>query len=217
MFNNIFSKRKSKRQTKESPKVIADIHEKDSLVISSLIENKIEVEIKNLEIGDYIIRDVIIERKTLSDFISSMISKRLIKQLLELQRYKKRFLILEGEIDKASFNQNAIRGMILSIELDIEIPIIFTKNSEETSRFLEVLARKKENNQKLSFHSRKGLTKKQIQSYIIESFPNIGPKTAEKLLKEFKTIKNLINQPIENLNKIIGKKSETFKIIEEEY
>jgi len=53
--------------------------------IPELLE-KLEVPIKpaKLEVGDYIIGDIAIERKTISDYISSMVSGRLSRQLYEL-------------------------------------------------------------------------------------------------------------------------------------
>ena len=217
MIYNIFSKKSKEKAKNKFSKIIIDIHEKDSLIPSFLSESKLETEIQSLKIGDYIIRDIVIERKTISDFISSMISKRLIQQLLELKKYKRRFLVLEGEINEKGFNPRAIRGMILSIELDLGIPIIFTKNSEETAKFFEVLAKKQEKISDFTLHSKKPQSKKEIMNYVIESFPNIGPKTAKLLLKKLKTIKNIINTPIEEIEKIIGKKSEIFKIVNEEY
>ena len=53
--------------------------------------------------------------------------------------------------------------------------------------------------------------------FILESFRGIGPKTAKKLLKKFKTLKNLVNAPISEIEKEIGKKSEVFKILDEKY
>jgi Fanconi anemia group M protein len=216
MIHDIFSK-KAKEEKIKSSKIIIDVHEKNSLVPSFLNESKLDIEFQNLTTGDYLIRDVIIERKTISDFISSMISKRLIQQILELQTYTRKFLILEGEINDLEFNPNAIRGMILSIQLDFKIPIIFTKDSKETSKFLEVLARKQEKTSEFSLHSKKGQTKKEIIKYIVEGFPGIGPKNAEKLLKELKTIRTIINAPLEIIEKIIGKKAEEFNIVDEEY
>jgi Fanconi anemia group M protein len=219
MIFDIFSK---KNQKENKPviqsKIIVDIHEKNSLVPSYLQELKADIKIKSLKIGDYIISDVIIERKTISDFISSIISKRLVKQLNELQIYKKRLLILEGNIEQeiSNFNPNAIKGMILSIELERNIPIIFTKDSEDTAKFLVVLA-KKQKNVNFSFHNKKGLTKKQKIEYILESLSGIGPSTSKKLLRKLSTIKNIINTPINELEKIIGKKSEIFKILDEKY
>ena len=46
--------------------------------------------------------------------------------------------------------------------------------------------------------------------FILEGFPGIGPKTAKKLLKEFKSLKNLFNSPTEKLQEVIGKKGEIF-------
>ena len=45
----------------------------------------------------------------------------------------------------------------------------------------------------------------------------IGPKSARKLLNEFKTIKNIINTDLEQLEKILGKKAEVFKMINLDY
>jgi len=225
MFN-IFPNKKGKKSKsnennsssqKPQQKIIVDIHERNSLVTPYLHEFGADFEIKSLKTGDFIINDTIIERKTVSDFISSMISKRLVQQLLELKSYKKRALILEGQIDEKGFNPNAIRGMILSIELELGIPIIFTKDSADTAKFLLVLARKQDKDKSFSLHSKKGMTKKEVQKYIIESFPGIGPKTAEKLLKKLGTIKNIIDTPLEELLNLIGKKANVFKIIHERY
>lgn len=53
-------------------------------------------------------------------------------------------------------------------------------------------------------------TKEEQSRYILEGFPGIGPKTAKKLIKKFKTVKDVINAPEEELKKEIGKKAENF-------
>ncbi|MBM3246956.1 hypothetical protein FJZ17_00220 [Candidatus Pacearchaeota archaeon] len=220
MIFDIFSKKKSKLNIKKSKqaRIIVDIHEKNSLVLANLQQSEADIEIKSLKVGDYIISNTLIERKTTSDFVSSMISKRLIIQLREMQPYKNKILILEGEIsENINFNINAIRGMILSISLDFNIPIIQTKNSEDTAKFLLVLAKKQNQEKELSLHSRKGLTKKQQIQYILESFQGIGPATAKKLLKKYKNLKNIFNLAQEELQKELGKKSQAFNILDESY
>ncbi|MDP3027771.1 MAG: ERCC4 domain-containing protein, partial [Nanoarchaeota archaeon] len=124
-FYNIFSRisKKSRKNKiiKEKPRIIADIHEKDSLILAELTEKQnnkeIELIIQSLKIGDYLIGNIIIERKTISDFISSMINKRLIEQLKQMQEYKQQLLIIEGDLEEfEDFNNpNALRGFILSI------------------------------------------------------------------------------------------------------
>lgn len=247
-FLDIFSKKQTKEP--EKPKIIADYREKNSLVISVLMSHGAEVELKELKVADYIIKDVAIERKTVSDFLSSMTNKRLLKQLEEIQQYENRLLIIEGIEDQELYNDNnmkfpedvieeithpnqegkskktrgcfqginsnAIRGFLLSISLRYKVPIIFTKNSEDTAKFLLVLAKKREN--EISLKVKKfSLDKKERMQYILEGFPGIGPKTARKLLETFENLKNVFNASKEDLQKCIGKKAEIFKIINDQY
>ena len=64
-FINPFSKTKSRKKAKpkQRPKIILDIHEKNSLVFSELHSNKqVHTETKSLKIGDYLIGKTIIAR-----------------------------------------------------------------------------------------------------------------------------------------------------------
>lgn len=223
---NIFSKKETNPKEVEKIKISVDYREKNSLVISEIISLGLEIEFKTLKIGDYIVNGVVVERKTVSDFISSMISHRLRNQLEELQQYESRLLIVEG-IDEqelytdsenlTGMHPNAIRGFLLSVLLNYKVPIIFTKNYEDTARFIAVLAKRKSKELPLNVR-KKTFDKKEQMRFIIEAFPGIGPKTSKKLLKEFKTIKNVINASEEELKKIVGKKAIGFKkIIEDEY
>lgn len=215
----IFSRRKTSQ--KEKPRIIIDYREKNSLVPSELTGLGLEIEFKDLKVADYLVKGVAIERKTVSDFVSSMINRRLIKQLEELTQYKDRLLIVEGideqelytdSLDWTGMHPNAIRGFLLSILLKYRVPIIFTKNYEDTAKFLSVLSKRKPNELPLNV-KKKNLNKKEQLQFIIEGFPGIGPKTSKKLLKKFKTIKNIINASEEDLKKVIGKKAENMKRI----
>ena len=225
---NIFSKKDFHKATKvpEKLKMIIDYREKNSLVISELTSMGIEIEFKNLKVGDYIVRGVVIERKTVSDFISSMINRRLFNQLEELQQYEDKLLVVEGideqdlytdeeileGLDARGLHPNAIRGFLLSIALKFKVPIIFTKNYIDTARFISVLLKKKDKEISLNA-KKKSFNKKEQMQFIIESFPGIGPKTSKKLLKEFKTIRNIMNASEEDLKKVVGKKASIIKKI----
>lgn len=246
---DIFSKRKEPVKNIEKPKIIVDYREKNSLVASELFHLGFEIEFKELKVGDYLIKNIAIERKTISDFINSMINKRLINQIENLQQYPDKLLIIEGideqelynddntqfqseAIKKTAFqyqegkskktagcfpNANAIRGFILSIVLKHKIPTILTKDYKDTAKFIYILSKKQEKEQGINPKKRARNVKEQTQ-YILEGFPGIGPKGAKKLLKEFGSIKNIINADLEKLKKILGKKAETMKkIIENSY
>lgn len=224
IFDIFSSSKKVKKVEAEKQKIIADYREKNSLVVSELISLALEIEFRELKVADYLVNDIAIERKTVSDFISSMLNKRIIRQLEEIQQYEKKFLIIEGIDEQELYSDdrtegvhaNAIRGFLLSIILKFKVPIIFSKNYEDTAKFINVLARKKEKESSLNV-SKKTLNKKERMQFILEAFPGIGPKTAKKLLEELKTIKKIMNSSAEELEKIIGKKAEVFKIAQEEY
>lgn len=226
MFHEIFSKKTEKHEPNnkniQKEKIIIDYREKNSLVPSELEQLGISTQFENLKVGDFIVKDTIIERKTVNDFISSMLNKRLISQLQDLQQIESKLLIIEGIEEQelynkeSSINENAIRGFLLSIVLSYKVPIIFTKDSSDTAKFLAVLAKKQTNEMGINAKKRARDVNEQMQ-YIIEGFPGIGPKTAKKLLSHFHSIKEIINTSPEELEKLIGKKAEIFKIISRPY
>ncbi len=213
-------------KNKDISKILIDYREKNSLVASELIGLGLEIEFRNLNVADYIIEnsDIAIERKTVSDFISSMINKRLLRQLQELQQYPNRLLIIEGLDEQELYNDelegisgNAIRGFLLTILLRFKVPIIFSQNYKDTAKFIYLLAKKQEKEANIRAN-KKVLNIGEQQQFILEGFPGIGAKTAKKLLNEFKTIHGIFNAPEEELKKILGKKTESFiKIINAEY
>jgi len=221
---DIFSQRKKIKTVEKKPTILVDYRERKSLVVSEIIKKGININFKALKVADYIINDVAIERKTVSDFISSMINKRLLKQLEEIKQYPQHILIIEGieeqelyNDDEEGINGNAIRGMILSIILRYKVPIIFTKNSEDTASFIKLLTKKPRKKEFSLNPKKRSLDVKEQKQFIIESFPGIGPVTAKKLLKEFKSVTNILNTSQENLEKLIGKKSDIFKLGKENY
>ena len=195
------------------PIIVADIHEKNSLVISELHKStQVRLEIKSLKIADYIINDIAIERKTVQDLISSMINKRLIQQLTQMQSYKKSLLIIEGDLDEVINEENniskALRGLLVSISTNYQTSIIRTQDYEDTAKYLITLAKQQiKPKTEISLHSRIPKTKKEQKSYILESFPNIGPTKAKQLLKKFKTIQQTINANEEELEEILKSKT----------
>ena len=231
---NIFPSKKPKKveDTKEEEAkegketIIVDYREKNSLVSSYLIKHGFLVEFKQLKIGDYVVKDTIIERKTVDDFIGSMINRRLVNQIQDMQQYENKLLIIEGISEKELYsdkpseegvNANAVRGFLLSITMKFKMPTIFSKNSEDTARFIAVLSKRKENEINLNVKKRTLDENEQLQ-YIIEGFPGVGPKKAKKLLEKFGSIQNIILAPTEDLKEILGVKAEAVReIIERKY
>lgn len=213
-IENIFAKTKTEKETPcPNPKIpiIVDTREKQSLIAANLLEQKANIKFEKLDIGDYLVGDTIIERKTFLDFIGSMMSKRLQEQLINLKKYPKQFLIIEGfyynyQSERVKIHENAIRGMLLSIAIDFQIPIIYTENEEDTAKFLILTARKYEK-PKTNHAIRQSKTAKTLEEqkqFILEGFPGIGPATAKQLLDNFDSLRDIFNASKEKLESIVG-------------
>src|SRR3989344_3258541 len=213
-FFDIFSKKKLKEEKKI--KIIVDNREKNSLVISELMNLGYELEFTQLAVGDYIVNGVAIERKTISDFKSSIINKRIMQQLFEIQQYKEYFLIVEGiteeELYGPPIHENAFRGFLLAIALEYKVPMIFTQDAKDTAKYISVLAKKKVKEGDRSIRaSRIFKTEEEQIQFILEGFPHVGPVSAKDLIKKFGSIKGIVNASAEELEEVLGKRAEEFK------
>ncbi len=207
--------------------IFADYREKSSGVIKKLIDLGINIKLKKLDVGDYLLSEnLCVEYKTIPDFVDSLIDKRIFSQIKNMKKYKKQIIILEGNEDiysQRKIHPNAIRGMIAAICIDYNIPIIYTKNSHESALFMAMAAKREQLKDQKDFtmHSLKPLTLREQQEYIVSSFPGVGPVLSKPLLKKFKSIKNIVNASLEDLKKVdlIGEKkaSKIKEVVESEY
>ncbi len=218
-MHDIFSKEKTKQEIKTIKEIVeVDFRERNSLVPSELIKRGLVVEFKELKIGDYLTKGVIIERKSVKDFFASLFDKRLFAQLENLNQYEKSLLIIEGNLLKENrLHENALKGLLLSIGLDYKTPIIFTRNEEETASYLNLIA-KKERKEKSINPKRKNLSPSEELQFILESFPGVGPIKAKKLLEKFGSLKKVFSSTKKQLEPFLGKNSTEFlEIVKRKY
>lgn len=217
-------------------KIFLDHRERSSGIKKELIKQGLEVIEQQLISADFIIKTktlegrivtVGIEKKTINDFLNSIIDKRIIIQLIDLKKhFDIPLLIIEGEenIYKVrNFHPNSIRGMFASIAIDFQIPILYTRNHRDTANLLAIIAKRLDKARSLPslLKKRKPLTLKQQQEYLIETLPGIGPTISKSLLEKFKTIKKIINateEELEEVKKIGPKKIKNIKkVLESKY
>ena len=130
-----------------------------------------------------------------------------------MKQHQSTLLLIEQDENHSpsAIHENAIRGFLLATTLDFQIPLIFTQDSSETAQYLSVLA-KRDPNKEISIRFSKILKTKEEQiQFILEGFPNIGPKKAKLLLEKFKSLKNIFKASEKDLEKVLGKKAKEFK------
>lgn len=212
-LNNKDSLNNSNSSNNELEKIYiyADYREQRSNVIKKLLEySDVELKIETLDVGDYILsQELCLEFKTKEDFLNSLIDGRLFNQAKNMRNnFKKAIFLIQGDEDLFSLrniNENSIRGLIISLILDYNLPIIFSKNPMDSAAYIYLLAKReqiKNPYKSFSLHTKKPRTLKENQEYLISSIPQIGPNLSKPMLLHFKTIRNLANADIDDLLKV---------------
>jgi Fanconi anemia group M protein len=208
-------------------RIVADYREKGSNVLKDFVNKDIDLKLEKLDIGDFLLSsDVVVEYKTVQDFVDSIIDGRLLSQLKNLKKYSRPIIIIEGVEDMFSVRRihpNAIRGMLATIAVSYGIPLIQTKNFRETVDLMIIIAKKEQQESKndIVYHHGKPLTLKEQQEFFISALPSIGLAGARPLLNHFKTVRAIVNASEKELQDVdlIGlKKSKTLsEIFEKEW
>ncbi|HDL16131.1 MAG TPA: DEAD/DEAH box helicase, partial [Euryarchaeota archaeon] len=155
-FKNIKLKNKHENQKtlensikKRKISIVVDTRELFSSITRELLNYNIISKPKRLEVGDYVIsRRLCIERKTTEDFINSLIDGRLMSQAINLrQSYSRALMIVEGEslYTIRNIRVEAVMGALISLTVDFNIPVLFTKNEKETAVLISRITEREQN------------------------------------------------------------------------
>ena len=180
-----------------------------------------EVTLTQLPIGDYMLisdsEAVVIERKTISDFFSSIKSNRLWDQLLRMMktekilgcRVKRRILIIHGNFEShfemldyyrserdLLVHWSQLMGAYMEIVYVYNTPIIHAETDTAFKAFMRILIKRESSgtNDKLPDARwyrkpvKADLPVKDRKKYILSSLPYIGDRLASNLLMHFSTI-----------------------------
>ena len=194
----------------ENLRIVVDEREKKSGIPDLLRAVGINLEIRTLPIGDYIVApETIVERKSVSDLISSIFDGRLFDQCSRLKdHFAHPIILMEGNVDEIEQiveNPLVFYGALASIAIDFKIPIVPTPSATHTAKLL------------ISMCSRKEITKgpflKKIkksddlarqQLSVLCSLPGVGEKLATRMLEKFGSPSKTLSASLAELSKVEG-------------
>jgi len=191
-------------------RIVVDEREKKSGIPDFLKKTGINLEIKTLQVGDYIVApETVVERKTISDLVSSIFDGRLFDQCNRLkEHYQFPILLIEGDIDEIeelTENPLIFYGAISSIAIDFKIPVIHTPNASHTSKLLiSMCSRKDASKGPFIKKIRKSSDIQKQQLSVLCSLPGVGEKTAIRMLEKFGTPLMVLSSSITELSKVGG-------------
>lgn len=195
----------------KSVTIAVDHREYRSPVIRNLVMKGALIDPQQLDVGDYVLSSRIgIERKHVDDFLESLISGKLFRQLARLRdAYARPLLIIEGEglYTKRNISHNAIVGSLSSAIVDFGIPIITTKDAIETANFLYVMACREQREDKKAVavrEEKRTMSLRDRQQFIVEGLPSVSAVIAKRLLDHFGSVKDIVNASEEELRQVDG-------------
>ena len=135
----------------EEKRDILKVDAREPQSIMNLLEKQgIEYERANLEIGDFLLGDVCIERKEITDYIQSLRTGHLQGQLLNMQEnYARNYLIISGDPETAFINPYIKNwtiehhlGSLASFSVRYNVKILQVKNDTQLVKLVGKIMKK---------------------------------------------------------------------------
>ena len=194
----------------ENLRIIVDEREKKSGIPDLLKSIGLNIEMKTLPIGDYIVApETIVERKSIRDLMASVFDGRLFDQCSRLkENFEHPMILMEGnvdEIEEITENPMIFYGALSTVVLDFKIPVIPTPSAAHTAKLLVSMCSRKDAPQgpylkKIKKSS--DLGKQQLS--VLCSLPGVGEKFAVRLLTKFGTPLKVFSATTAELAKVEG-------------
>ena len=191
-------------------RIVIDVREKKSGIPDLLKAVGVNIEIKKLPIGDYIVApETVVERKSIQDLVSSIFDGRLFDQCSRLkEHFQHPIILIEGnvdEIDSITENPLIFYGALSTIAIDFKIPIIPTSSASHTAKLLVSMCSRKESHKGPFLKKiRKSNDLQRQQLSTLCSLPGVGEKTAIRMLKKFGSPLQVFTAPYTELSKVEG-------------
>jgi len=194
----------------ENLRIIVDERERKSGIPDLLKSIGLNIEMKTLPIGDYIVApETIVERKSIRDLMASVFDGRLFDQCTRLkEHFEHPIVLMEGnvdEIEEITENPLIFYGAISTVVLDFKIPVIPTPSASHTAKLLVSMCSRKDTPKgpylkKIKKSS--DLEKQQLS--VLCSLPGIGEKFAVRMLEKFGTPLKVFSATTADLAKVEG-------------
>lgn len=157
------------------------------------------VEVKQLDIGDFVAsNEIVIERKTIDDFVKSVYDGRLFKQIANMSnKYPRPILLIQGERkDLSGIGESAFYGAVASIVSDFKVPIFFAPSERDVIEIVYHIARREQIEKKKETKIREGrkpVTLADTQRYVVSGIPGVSAVLADRLLSKMTTVERLFS------------------------
>lgn len=194
----------------ENLRIIVDDRERKSGIPELLKSVGLNLEMKTLPIGDYIVApETVVERKSIRDLMSSVFDGRLFDQCYRLkEHFEHPVVLMEGNVDEIediAENPLIFYGAISTVVLDFKIPVIPTPSAAHTAKLLVSMCSRKDTPKGPYLKKiKKSSDLERQQLSVLCSLPGIGEKFAVRMLEKFGTPLKVFTATTSELSKVDG-------------
>jgi len=211
--------------------IIVDDRESRSGNITSLKRRRCKVKVDRLEVGDYIVGDVVVERKDGADFISSIRDKRIWNQASNLAQAEHPIIaVIDANIWKtiyftrSNWIHKSYYGALAKLTTSFGITVLMFPTDDDFLRYLKTLDKQQD---KESSGVRPAPLQRKATKFCVRQENNlctingVSVKTAKLILNHFGSVKKVANASVKQLKKIDGIGPKTaeaiYKLYNEKY
>ncbi|HET6399419.1 MAG TPA: ERCC4 domain-containing protein, partial [Candidatus Thermoplasmatota archaeon] len=187
-----------------------DHREQSGAVVRGLHALGVRLEARQLEVGDFVLSDrVVAERKSMRDFVDSLVDGRLFPQLRSLKAYPRPLLVLEGDslLGHRNLSAEALYGALASVTVDYGIPVLQARDGAETARLLAAIAKREQSGaeRKVAVRPGKGpMSDAERLVFILGGFPGVSDLLAQRLLSHFGSLQAVLDADAARLAAVEG-------------
>lgn len=149
----------------------------------------VTLETVELELGDYLLPGgLIIERKSATDLILSVVDQSLWEKVAKLKtQYERVVYIIEGDLYTARFHQQAldIHRALAAMTVHYEVPVLPSPDADHSGMLIYLMGLGSQAGPGREERPGKPTIRRDAQLYLLGSLPGIDPDRAEQLLRHF--------------------------------
>lgn len=196
--------------------VVVDDRERRPGLADELARLGRRVAVGRLPVGDAEIGPrVLVERKTVADFVLSVEDGRLFEQAWALRGACRRpLLVVEGEdaYDAARLSPRSLRGILAALLVGNGVPLLRTASIAETAEWIEVIARREERRLARN-RADVAPTDARVAMDVLGAIPGVGDGRARRLVERFGSVRAVFTADEDALCEVPGIGSVTARSI----
>ena len=151
--------------------------------------------------------DVLVERKTVDDFVASLEDGRLFEQASAMDRIANRpLVVIEGSdaLPASGLPAPSLRGILLALTLGFRVPVLRTYSIDETAMLLVQAARRETRRFTDVPKAWRAPRAARVALDVLGAIPSIGDERARRLIERFGSARRVVDASERELRSVDG-------------